>query len=888
MGREMSSRQSRFLQSRDRGVFRRSTSRRPPHPRPIPATSPPHPRHIPRQTLPWPGGELGRKLCLDGRTAGGGGKGSRGGVPLSPSAQCLVRFSQGIGTSRGEMGGHGLLRIDWGGFCGKCGHWPHIGASKSVRLNGGPHFPFPRACPGPRVPDSVRLDDWIGWGWVGRTMKGAPGPFSRKGSAMDDMMKGMTSGRTNGTRRPALVPLSLSLSLLLGVASASAQVTSQLKQTLKQTYSGVKFHEVGQRVKSVYGVPLSRGASPREAANSFLSNYGSLFDNGSTPGGPDLRERFAVKTNSGKKIFGYEQYIDGVRVEGSLARVMVLDGAVPTVVFASGVLADRPEKGLGKPSISAARALTIAGENVNAGLVRTWKAPELIAIRSDTKVNNMEARLVWRCVGLETGDAFEVVIDAISGETISASNTGVNAHDGVISGSVTGFGSPSVESKRQPDTANVTAACPNPASSLPTAFGLVEILDAETGALITSTFADDNGDYSVYVPSSDEVTVRTRLVGPSWEVFTLDGQAFNPLNCAERKPAVFAATQATAPASGVNLIINTTPVEFTTAQVNAHIQMYNTWQYFKDRISVDGPLAGLDDPIEVDVNYLVVSSPAYCDGRYRKDGTACNGGEPLLMLDIQESGTCVNTAYSTYIAHEYGHYLLDKMLEIPNGSSNPPRTGFHEGYSDTVAFMSMDTEIFAEDFGGCGVHTREPLVSNPSFPVCSSSSHARGMLLGAIWLDLRASSAMTLEQVRQLHVDWSFIATAPENSYSCSTNYDQSADCGTLVEMLTADDDDGNLANGTPHYDLICCTFVARGILNCSSAPCSCGDSGFGNARYADCDRDGSLDVLDFLCFQSSFVRSESYACDCEVSTGRGQCDVFDFLCFQERFLETR
>ncbi|UYV11874.1 MAG: M12 family metallo-peptidase [Phycisphaera sp.] len=48
----------------------------------------------------------------------------------------------------------------------------------------------------------------------------------------------------------------------------------------------------------------------------------------------------------------------------------------------------------------------------------------------------------------------------------------------------------------------------------------------------------------------------------------------------------------------------------------------------------------------------------------------------------------------------------------------------------------------------------------------------------------------------------------------------------------------------------------------------------------ADCDRSGTLDILDFLCFQSAFMAGEP-AADC---TGDGSIDIFDFLCFQGAF----
>ena len=63
----------------------------------------------------------------------------------------------------------------------------------------------------------------------------------------------------------------------------------------------------------------------------------------------------------------------------------------------------------------------------------------------------------------------------------------------------------------------------------------------------------------------------------------------------------------------------------------------------------------------------------------------------------------------------------------------------------------------------------------------------------------------------------------------------------------------------------------------------------FPPACYADCDTStgqGTLDIFDFLCFQSAFVSGNAYACDCDTTTGPGVCDIFDFLCFQSHFVE--
>ena len=68
--------------------------------------------------------------------------------------------------------------------------------------------------------------------------------------------------------------------------------------------------------------------------------------------------------------------------------------------------------------------------------------------------------------------------------------------------------------------------------------------------------------------------------------------------------------------------------------------------------------------------------------------------------------------------------------------------------------------------------------------------------------------------------------------------------------------------------------FLARYVA--PAAPC-----------YPDCDQStgsGVLDVLDFLCFQNSFVTGDPYACDCDLSTGPAVCDVWDFICFHTAF----
>lgn len=145
-----------------------------------------------------------------------------------------------------------------------------------------------------------------------------------------------------------------------------------------------------------------------------------------------------------------------------------------------------------------------------------------------------------------------------------------------------------------------------------------------------------------------------------------------------------------------------------------------------------------------------------------------------------------------------------------------------------------------------------------------------------------------LAETRDLHRAWMPIAQVPGPHPTQCTSADQSASPSTLIEVLTADDDDATLSNGTPHCQLILDAFAAQNIFPPIEIDCG-GDglSGSGLKCYADFDSStgaGVLDILDFLAFQASFIEGDVSACGCDTSTGSGVCDLFDFICFQKAF----
>ena len=114
-----------------------------------------------------------------------------------------------------------------------------------------------------------------------------------------------------------------------------------------------------------------------------------------------------------------------------------------------------------------------------------------------------------------------------------------------------------------------------------------------------------------------------------------------------------------------------------------------------------------------------------------------------------------------------------------------------------------------------------------------------------------------------------------------------SADEGTLIEVLTADDDDGDITNGTPHCEQILGAFADGLITPSFEINCGGDSAGAGRSCYADFDGStgpGVLDIFDYLAFQELFVAGDPSACDCDTSSGSGVCDVLDYICFQAAF----
>jgi hypothetical protein len=225
--------------------------------------------------------------------------------------------------------------------------------------------------------------------------------------------------------------------------------------------------------------------------------------------------------------------------------------------------------------------------------------------------------------------------------------------------------------------------------------------------------------------------------------------------------------------------------EYATAQLNAS---YHGVQFREWIRSIDS-----SDNIFDIRQHLNVNIKSTCNAYY--NGSSTNY--------YRSGGGCVNTAYSTVVYHETGHWANDKY-----GSGNGG-DGFGEGAADCWAMYIMDSPIVGKDFCGPGCNVRDGRNTRTYCGSCGAGCygevHADGeVLMGAIW--------KVRDHLDQTNGDASGDAIADTLFHSWFLSYDAYQICkSNLTQWLTLDDDDGNISNGTPHGTDINAGYVDQG-----------------------------------------------------------------------------
>ncbi len=527
---------------------------------------------------------------------------------------------------------------------------------------------------------------------------------------------------------------------------------------LQDAWPGARVHRQASGAVAIYGVPMGGAAAPEAAATGWLQAWSGIFEAGEL----ELTLEHVTPVRDGRfTAFLYSQTIDGLPVDGGLARILVrsagaVDGA-ESVVYASGRLAPRPAAGFEPIRTAPADVIGAAQRMVSFAHLTEWTEPELVVF-ADRSGEDVVSRRAWRFGGYAhepRHDAWEFFFDAASGRLLEA-RPGMHSTD--VEGAAHGLASPGTK----PDIAA------NPAAPAP-----MPRLHVEISGGASATTGED-GAFVIPHPGTAPVTVTGGVDGPFIAVDNLRG--------GELSDSIMVT-----PPGPAELLLNDAPTEFTTSQINAFIHGTRTHDLIKDRAP---GFTGLDMPLRTEVNDL-----DSCNAFFSSIGG-------LRILFLRAGGGCVNSAYSTVVSHEYGHFIVNR-LGLGQGA-------FGEGYGDSAAILLHDTPIIGESFFGGG-HIRNPETAARQVGACSGS-HSCGEQLGGTWRWIRNNtgdtlgSAEGLDVTRDLFVAWSMITVGGDGFGGDAIGE------LTAIEVLTVDDDDGMLENGTPHYDEIAAAFDRHGV----------------------------------------------------------------------------
>nr|MCU0867942.1 hypothetical protein [Planctomycetota bacterium] len=225
---------------------------------------------------------------------------------------------------------------------------------------------------------------------------------------------------------------------------------------------------------------------------------------------------------------------------------------------------------------------------------------------------------------------------------------------------------------------------------------------------------------------------------------------------------------------GMNQSFTLVPSGATSAQL-AHsncaywIHLVNEWA--RGIFGNSPQLNGLDD-LGVVVNINSSCNAYYSSGNNSVNFYAAGGG-------------CQNSAFSTVIAHEWGHGLDNSY----GGISNTATDGLSEGWADTVAMYLVDDPNVGEGFSGSGA-TRNG--NNAVAYGTQTTEHGSGQSwMGFAWRfrDL-LDNTLTRAQAKAIS----------NEVFLGSIVADATDQLAATLEVFLADDDDGILNNGTPHY----------------------------------------------------------------------------------------
>jgi hypothetical protein len=560
----------------------------------------------------------------------------------------------------------------------------------------------------------------------------------------------------------------IGLGLLLATQALTLGADArQATEQLTAAFPDVQLYAAeGQRPTRVWGTIFGVGATPELSAATFVQSHAQVFGlpaDELVPGrlaDGQITQPVMYEEETGAYKFTlvyYHQERGGVPVYQSDLRLLVRNEPDNPLVLAASSLRD-----LGDFAVPASTLRALAdAQAVSAALA---EVPSLTTFTSSTVViwagtpdapTTPTLALTFVADNYAANDGqpqrWRYIADAATGKILRAENLirFVNV-GGTVSGVATA-------------TANKADIC---AAEVSMPMRYAKVVMGET-----VVYADSAGKYSVPNSGTGPVTLQSPMEG---RYFTVS----NFVGTTETVPV------GVTPPGPANISHNASNVQDgVRSQVNAYVQA-NIVRDFVLKFNPSYPTIAT----QFDFPLVVNRDDYYCPGNAWYDGSSLNFCSP--------GGGSPNTAFSSVVHHEYGHHLVD--------SAGSGQDAYGEGMGDVIGVLIADDPNLAVGFeGDCysGLRTASNTMQYP----CTGEIHYCGQLLsGCVW-SIRNQLKLThpnnyIEILANLAINAMMLHSGGSVTPQIAIDY------------LTLDDNDGVIANGTPHYPELCAGFGAHSM----------------------------------------------------------------------------
>jgi hypothetical protein len=238
------------------------------------------------------------------------------------------------------------------------------------------------------------------------------------------------------------------------------------------------------------------------------------------------------------------------------------------------------------------------------------------------------------------------------------------------------------------------------------------------------------------------------------------------------------------------------------AAVNAYYHINRMHDYMRSCYPLSTGFTGLDNSLTTIVE---VASATGCNASY--------GGSAINFL--AENSSCNSFAkIADIVYHEYGHGINSKFYSFIKGSGGMSNGGLNEGYADVWAMSVTQDPVLGKGAfkSGGNIRTYGPTGTAKVYPMNRTSEvHANGEIIAGAWWDLGVNIGNTDSMAALFARSMYDIPDGPEGTEGEVFHE-------ALISAIVNDDDDANLANGTPHFNAIVAAFAKHGIYLFSDA----------------------------------------------------------------------